>query len=253
MYLSSLLIDVGENPDRPRPGRMWLRNLYYVHQRLCMAFPSASRKSEDANFLKPFKPEDFGNNHVHVTRSADSGFLFRIDPQPGSRVVILVQSAVKPDWEYAFQNAAYLLAAPLDVKHYDLCFKKGQSLRFRIVANATRKIDTKSKPDGQKRNGKRVPVRNDQFFNWLDNRAKPSGFSIDEGSITIRPGYVYVKKTQNGQGQRLRSVRYEGILIVTDLARFQVALLHGIGAGKAFGFGLLSVAPVSTSGSEEGT
>ncbi len=40
MYLSSLLIDVGDNPDRPRPGRLWLRNLYHVHQRLCMAFPS---------------------------------------------------------------------------------------------------------------------------------------------------------------------------------------------------------------------
>ena len=60
MYLSCLLINVGDNPDHPRPGRLWLRNLYHVHQRLCMAFPSASRKADDPDFLRPFKPEDFG-------------------------------------------------------------------------------------------------------------------------------------------------------------------------------------------------
>ena len=95
MFLSCLLIDTGINPDRPRPGRMWLRNLYHVHQRLCMAFPSAPRISEDPEFLKPFKPEDFGKKQVHVKREADSGFLFRIDPEPDGRAVILVQSASK--------------------------------------------------------------------------------------------------------------------------------------------------------------
>src|SRR3990170_2178685 len=111
MYLSCLLIDLGGNPDRPRPGRLWLRNLYHVHQRLCMAFPSASRTSDDPDYLKPFKPEDFGREQVHVPRGSDAGFLFRIDPRSGGRVVILVQSAVKPDWDYAFRNAAHLLAA----------------------------------------------------------------------------------------------------------------------------------------------
>ena len=49
MYLSCLLIDVGDNPDRPRPGRLWLRNLYHVHQRLCMAFPSARKTRTSDN------------------------------------------------------------------------------------------------------------------------------------------------------------------------------------------------------------
>ena len=51
MFLSCLLIDIGDNPDRPRPGRIWLRNLYHVHQRLCMAFPSDPRKTDDRDFL----------------------------------------------------------------------------------------------------------------------------------------------------------------------------------------------------------
>ncbi len=247
MYLSYLLIDVGDNPDRHRPGRLWLRNLYHVHQRLCMAFPSASRKSDDADFLKPFKPEDFGNGQVHVTRAAESGFLFRIDPQPGSRAVILVQSAIEPDWDYAFHNAGYLLEAPTEVKSFDPSFAKGQRLRFRLVANPTRKIDTKSGPDGHRRHGKRVPVRTDHLYEWLARRAEPAGFSIVRDSTTVQPGYIYVSKTRDGKGHRLRSVRYEGILEVTDPACFKETIFRGIGPGKAFGFGLLSVAPVRPS------
>jgi hypothetical protein len=48
MYLSHLMIEVGSDPDRPRPGRLWLRNMYHVHQRLCMAFlPPVSKKNKD--------------------------------------------------------------------------------------------------------------------------------------------------------------------------------------------------------------
>ena len=42
------------------------------------------------------------------------------------------------------------------------------------------------------------------------------------------------------------SVLFEGELIVTDVEAFRAALVKGIGSGKAYGFGLLSIArPVS--------
>jgi CRISPR system Cascade subunit CasE len=248
MYLSCLLINVGDNPDRPRPGRAWLRNLYHVHQRLCMAFPSASRKAADPDFLKPYNPSDFGTDQtkqVHVQRCAETGFLFRIDPQPGGGVVILVQSAVLPEWDYAFHNAPHLLAANPEVRTFDLRFAAEERLRFRLLANPTRKIDTKSAPDGPRRNGKRVPVPNDKLYDWLACRAAAAGFSIDPGSTSVQPGYVYVNKQPNAQGQRLRSARYDGLLTVTDASHLREALMQGLGPGKAFGFGLLSVARVT--------
>lgn len=258
MYLSYLLINLGDNPNRPRPGRLWLRNIYRVHQRLCMAFPSADRKSNDKDFLKPFKPEDFGSGQVHVTRKPDSGFLFRIDPQPGGRAVILVQSAVKPNWDYAFHNARYLLlAATPEMKLFDPSFVKGQRLRFRLVANPTRRLSRNSRePDGKPVKetsiGKRVPVPTEHLNEWLARRAEPAGFSIEKDSITVQPGYTYVK-ARNSDGQRLRSARYDGVLKVTDLASFKKALIQGIGSGKAFGFGLLSVTPVHLSHPAEAT
>lgn len=255
MHLSSLLINVGDDPDRPRPGRRWVRNLYRVHQRLCMAFPSVTKKSEDANFLRPFDPGDFNepswpHKPVHVSRGLDSGFLFRIDPRAGGRVVLLVQSAVKPDWDYAFRNAEYLLAAPPMSKPYDPSFMPHEVHRFRLLANPTRKIDTKTKPDGKKNNGRRVPVPTDQLSVWLTGRSASAGFRVARLD-NIQVGYQYFSKdppkdaeSHPSEKGRLRSVRYDGTLEVVDPLVFREAVMRGIGPGKAFGFGLLSVVPI---------
>jgi CRISPR system Cascade subunit CasE len=316
MYLSCLLIDVGDNPDRPRPGRLWLRNLYHVHQRLCMAFPSDPRKKRDPDFLAPYDPCDFPEQHhfadcciddigdsdvlkqVHAARNKDAGFLFRIDPHPNGRAVILVQSATWPDWDYAFHNAPFLAAC--EVKKFAPDFTKGQRLRFRLAANPMKKIGTLKKEERQSlmkeelkekkgRHGRRVPVPNNELCGWLIRRAEGAGFFIDEKSTTIQVGYVYVNKTRDDDGEyweinatnfalsdgsckfckqpkitprhncldikiqrsgerglkeRLRSVRYEGVLEVIDPTSFKETLIRGIGSGKAFGFGLLSVAPL---------
>lgn len=267
MFLSSLLIDLGSNPDRPRPGRLWLRNLYHVHQRLCMAFPSDRRTRLDPEFLGPYDPWDFPEqrhladkskkksevgshilSQVHTNRDQDSGFLFRIDPLPGGRAMILVQSALRPGWDYAFHNASFLAAC--EVKLFNPDFQMGQSLRFRLLANPTKRLSNHSlEADGQpiekKWEGKHVPVRDEQLFDWLARRAEPAGFSVKEESTTIQSGYVYwhKKRTQDDKGQRLRSVRYDGILQVTEPARLRETIIHGLGPGKAFGFGLLSLAP----------
>ncbi|MFA6221111.1 MAG: type I-E CRISPR-associated protein Cas6/Cse3/CasE [Desulfomonilaceae bacterium] len=278
MYLSCLLIDVGSNPDRPRPGRLWLRNLYRVHQRLCMAFPSAERKDKDPQFLDPYRPMDFSGEQglftessteihkvklkdVHTPRDGNQGFLYRIDPQLGSgRAVILVQSGVKPDWDYAFQNARHLLAVPAELKPFNPRFQLNQRLRFRILANPVRKVSSRSldfagKPFDERWKGKEVPVPTADLDNWLQRRAEPvwsapknsedkqsrPGFRLVEITNT-QSGYIYVNKRLDRNGaRRLRSVRYEGILVVTDADTFGKTLARGIGPGKAFGFGLLSV------------
>ena len=253
MFLSCLMINVGTNPDRPRPARFWLRNLYRVHQRLSMAFPSAKREQNDRHFVQPYRPGDFGKGQVHVGRSADAGFLFRVDPRPGSGPVILVQSASRPDWTYAFQNARHLLAADPQVNPFSPQFSKGQSLRFRLQVNPVRRAREKSKgANGETIAaalvGKRIPVdKNDAALTqWLERRAKPAGFRLNPGwAGSLVRGYVYVCKCANPEaGNRLFSVRFEGQLAVAEADAFADTLRTGIGPAKAFGFGLLSVAPV---------
>ncbi|MCA9287987.1 MAG: type I-E CRISPR-associated protein Cas6/Cse3/CasE [Phycisphaerales bacterium] len=237
MYQSCLLIDTGLNPDRPRPGRMWLGNLYRVHQRLCMGFPSPVRVAGDAHFLHPFAPEDFAQGHVQTQRDATSGFLFRVDALPGGRAVVLVQSAARPDWGYAFSNARHLLAAEPLVREYEHELGAGELRRFRLRANAVRRL-----PAGEPHtDGPRVPVPPERFVPWLEGRAR--GFELPERP-TVTPGYVYVNKSgKRGEGRRYRSVVYEGVLRVTDPEALMCQITCGIGPAKAFGFGLLSVAP----------
>jgi len=289
MYLSTLLIDVGSNPDRPRPGRLWLRNLYRVHQRLCMAFPSprlTDRDSVDYDpaFLKPYDPAHFPEDryqadkkpknkpggevepdvlsHVHAKRDHNAGFLFRVDPQPGGSAVILVLSAVEPDWDYAFHNARYLLAGPpAKPRPLELSIEPGTRLRFRLLANPTKRPPLtkeqrlQKQADGEVKSLKRPRVQltwqadtdpAKVFADWLCARAEKAGFRIDPKDLTISNiGYVYVHKGgREDAAQRLRSARYEGILEVTDADKFAQTLAAGLGPAKAFGFGLLSLAPV---------
>ncbi len=278
MHISTLLIDTGSNPDRPRPGRLWLRNIYRVHQRLCMAFPSSARKLDDPSFLKPYRPDDFseGGNQVatidgssvtstivqvNARRTDTNGFLFRIDPHPESgSAIILVQSAAPPDWDYAFQNAAVLLGAEPEVRKFEPQFKTGEKRRFNILANPVRKVsknslDCAGNPFDRKWIGKDVPVAVPDLPRWLERRAEPlwqgpknlsqtqtpPGFEILR--ITdIQRGYVYVNKGQDDEkGRKIRSARYEGVLKITNADHFTKTLIKGIGPAKAFGFGLLTL------------
>jgi CRISPR system Cascade subunit CasE len=49
-----------------------------------------------------------------------------------------------------------------------------------------------------------------------------------------------------GQAQRLGAVRFDGVLQITHVDQFRSAVLNGIGPAKAFGFGLLSIAPANS-------
>ena len=132
-----------------------------------------------------------------------------------------------------------------------MALRKGQVLRFRLRANPTKKIDTKSGPDGQRRNGRRVDLRTEpQQIEWLSRRAGGSGFRL----VPLGPGSD-APAVRVGASERLRGrtasrlvtvagVLFEGLLEVTDPDKLRLAIREGIGPGKAFGCGLLSLAPL---------
>jgi len=248
MYLSRLLIDVGDNPDRPRPARFWLRNLYRVHQRLTMAFPSKQRRERDNQFLHPYDAADFAIGQVHKPRSDNANFLFRVDVQPGANPIILVQSAIRPDWHYAFHNARYLLAAEPQCQPYNPRFYPRQRLRFRLLANPTRRATKNSRhsdgsPIAPKWIGKRIPVPPEALHEWLRCRSERAGFEVLNIAKSV-PGYLYFSKNPSaGPRHRLFSVLFEGLLEVRAPEHFLNTIKAGIGPAKALGFGLLSVAP----------
>ena len=125
MLLSLLHVNVSNEP-----GRRWLRELYRVHQRLWMAFADGKRRAEDPFFLGvwngPGIPEP-------KPKRGEAGFLFRIERDGCPR--ILVQSVQRPDWEWAFRNAPYLLARDPQMREFDPAPCRDRAYRFRILAN----------------------------------------------------------------------------------------------------------------------
>lgn len=196
---------------------------------------------------------------------AELGVLYRLERGGrGGLPVLLVQSREAPDWSRL--PAGYLAALPdqdnptskMIAPAFD-AIREGMLLRFRLRANPTRKIDTKSGPDGRRRNGRRVELRrDDQLEDWLRRKAEASGFRVLSARNRAETPNARVVAEGKIKGRRnsargpatmtFAAILFDGALEVTDAALFRRALEQGIGPGKAYGFGLLSVAPLRGEG-----
>lgn len=229
MYLTRAFLDPAS-----RQVRADLRDPESLHKRVMLAFPDG----------------------VGPSPREALGVLHRLDQEREDRIVLLVQSRVRPMAER--WPGGYLLELGGD---FDLAFSglvenpavrsveaerarlsPGRRLLFRLKANTTRKIDTKTGPDGLKRNGRRVPVRGDEArLEWLARRADASGFSFEPGSVRITE--LTTSGGRGGKSVSFGGALFEGALVVRDAERFRETLATGIGPAKAYGFGLLSIAP----------
>jgi CRISPR system Cascade subunit CasE len=123
----------------------------------------------------------------------------------------------------------------------------GQRLRFRLRANPTRKIDTKSAPDGARRNGRRVPVRGDEArLAWLARKLDAAGLRLvaaEEGGPLALQRAEGLSHAHRGKGVATHDAHlFDGYAEAVDVDRIRVAVRDGVGPGKAYGFGLLSLA-----------
>ena len=266
-------------PDRPQPERQWLGNIYRVHQRLWMAFPDGKARADDPFFLGAL-----GGPSIAEPKPARDkiGFLFRIERDGNPR--ILVQSTQRPDWSYAFQNAPYLLADEPKLREFDPAPHQDQAYRFRLLANVvqsksvvhpdgsmrkSRAIPRRRRtevlvhphplvdplPADLNEREQHLHDRWNPWRDWLQQMSAGRGFRVvDEKSspLLMQSVHTVVRHPQIGSGengQNSREKRYnaglfEGVLICTSADELRDAIINGVGHAKAFGFGLLSIAPV---------
>lgn len=175
------------------------------------------------------------------------GILYRLEfERRTGRVLLYVQSRVAPDWGFLPQG--YLADDGWDnpaVKSAEKAYSSlnaGRVLRFRLRANPTRKIDTKSGPNGEKRNGRRVPLATAEAqIAWLSRKGKDHGFDLLEVHVAASGAAELIQSYSTGR--TFQAVLFEGRLVVRDPERIRTALERGIGPGKAYGCGLLSIGP----------
>ncbi len=181
------------------------------------------------------------------------GVLYRVDEDRRGAPVVLVQSSSEPDWSRLSERSSRYLAGTPDRKDIAPSYaalRDGMVLAFRLRANPTRKVDRRQDGDPDRRNGRRaaLTMEVDQLA-WLRRKGAQGGFSLvalggrpDVQDVRVSP----IEKVE-GRGtpdkRTFGAVTFEGRLRIDTADKLRVALVDGIGSGKAYGFGLLSLAP----------
>lgn len=204
MYLSQLVLN-GHNRIVLRD----LSNTHALHQRIMQAFPDEQRD----------KPR------------ADWNVLFRHEPDSD---VILVQSGIEPDWSQLPQGYLTKQAIkPFDPQASQL--EARRVVEFRLKANPSKR---------DKQTGKIIGMfhQPDQMA-WLERQASQHGFTILSANVVPTPN-VFGVKPKGTAPIRIATVLYQGVLQITDPCLFVEAMQQGIGRGRSYGCGLLSIAPL---------
>lgn len=223
MFLHRIHLD-----PRCREARRDLSDPYQLHATLCRAFHPPDRKCPEGEILWRLEPET--------------------DPDGYPR--ILVQSRTIPDWTgIGVKGWLAEVDPPIDLRSRLTLdsLKIGQRFRFRLRANPC-----------VTRNGKRLGLlRLEEQEQWIVRKGHLHGFSLlqlpsfdlseaRQERVDVRVSQEQMlRATQHaGNGIRIFSVLYDGILLLNEPAKFRDALQAGIGHGKVLGLGLLSVAPI---------
>ncbi|MCF2970931.1 type I-E CRISPR-associated protein Cas6/Cse3/CasE [Synechococcus sp. Nb3U1] len=203
MYLSQLILN-----ERQSLVHRELGNAHKFHQRIMQAFPD----EED-----------------RATPREDWHILFRHEPDSD---VVLVQSALEPDWSklpdgYLKHHAVKAVNLGVDQLSAPRFFQ------FRLRANPSKRDAKTKKTIG-------FYHRPDQLA-WLERQGDRCGFRLHNTYVIPAPNVFGIKK-QGTAPIRITTALFQGVLEVTDSDSFLSALKAGIGRGRSYGCGLLSLA-----------
>lgn len=207
MYLSQLTL----NPTHPA-ARRDLSSAYEMHRTLARAF-------------------------VDDDSSTPARFLWRLERERNGlpATTLLVQAPQPGRWAALQSDVGYIDRLAPD-KHVDLrrLLQAGRRYRFRLMANPT-----------VTRDGKRFGLHGDEAqLAWLERQGQHSGFAIENAMVSARDRLSAARR-RGEQRVTLDCVQFDGILRADDAEAIGAALGSGIGHGKAFGLGLLSLAPLA--------
>ena len=189
---------------------LWLaesvvRNAYEIHRVLWRFFPN--------------------NNH--------RDFLFSvIERKYGHGAKVLLQSISKPIIDDSISGENAVLRESKDLS--GLLLRGGQQLRFRLVANPTKKIKDQNDPE----RAIRVPhIGDENQIAWLNRKLDGIAHICHAESANLEP--IYFSKP--GHRGKIQPVLFTGVLEVDSGDAFIAMMKEGIGSAKSFGCGLLQI------------
>jgi len=208
IYLTQILV-----PYELAVRHLKIRDSYDWHQRVWQAFKGHDGEKRD--------------------------FLSRVDEIDDAYRLLVVSTAapMKPDW------------CPTDcykTKEIPADFFATSHFRFSLLVNPTKKLVVRNEAGERKKNGSRIPLtKREDLLLWIQRKAETGGFKIEDPDnlrTVPKPRSYFQKGAMQGVHY---AVEFQGMLSITDTALFRSTFTTGIGSAKAFGFGLLALAPLS--------
>jgi CRISPR system Cascade subunit CasE len=174
--------------------------------------------------------------------------LWRIDRTGKTAAQLYIASPTMPDLTHLVEQAGWPTTQTWQSRDYSTLLdrlEEGQQWGFRLKANPVHGVRVTQ--------GKRTQplghVTVAQQENWLTIRAHKHGFALSKGADgdpdVIVHGRETVRFLRQGATVTLTTATYDGILEVVDAGALRTALVAGIGRGKGYGCGLLTLAPMS--------
>ena len=162
----------------------------------------------------------------------DSGALYRFNPQ---RMDVYVLSAAEPEASVDMSLAGMSLVGVKNLLAMEQNFSAGQCYRFDLLA-----MPSKKQPrEGHKNSQRRFLRTPEERMQWLQRKSIQYGFALlqvqEEEQVAV-DGY---HDSEHGGRMKGQAVRFQGVLVVKDTALFCQGWKGGIGAGKAYGLGML--------------
>lgn len=193
---------------------------------------------------------DLANRYkLHQTISAafqktdDIRVLYRVENDTTLEPYLLVQSPTEPNAD-AFLRHYIAPTQEIETRNIGQIvsgFSAGQRYRFRIALN-TIKQGEKDGENGKIR-FKQAVWNREEILQRFERSAQERGFTLNlENPYAAAYVKTQLKLTGKTPREKLAVAVIEGILDITDPIRFADAFRAGIGKGKIFGLGMLTLA-----------
>jgi CRISPR system Cascade subunit CasE len=204
--------------------------------RKLLSSPQTMHAAVRAGFCDPAGYERSGSRTV-----------WRLDTPATATVLLYLVSPGRPDLTHLVEQAGWPKTATWDTRDYDpllASLRPGQRWAFRLTANP---VHSGRKTADAKETQRFGYLREGEQEDWLLRRADRCGFTVTaqrDGRPNLRLHRRQMQSFKRGaHAVTLTTVTYDGILEVTDGDALRTALTSGIGHAKAYGCGLLTLAP----------
>ncbi|GAA3446730.1 type I-E CRISPR-associated protein Cas6/Cse3/CasE [Planomonospora venezuelensis] len=195
--------------------------------------PAARRDLGNAELLHKrvmlLVPDGLGKN-----ARATSGVLYRYDDTASAGPHLLVQSLLPTNPERLPEG--YGAVAVREITSFLEKLESGAVVHYRITANTAKRLGRTADQAG-----KVVALHGSDAEEWWHTRAAANGLVLRTSVSTSMPDI-------RGRGKdavRHAVTRFAGMAVVQDVEALRRAVVTGVGRGKAYGCGLLSLAPVN--------